>query len=63
LVRVFRFDNATQVWAFFDPRPAFASANDLVTSTGGDILWVRVNNAQDFNGLSLFDGWNLIVLP
>jgi hypothetical protein len=63
LVRVFRFDNATQGWAFFDPRPAFASANDLVTAAGGDILWVRVNKAQDFNGLSLFDGWNLIVLP
>ena len=63
LVRVFRFDNETQGWAFFDPRPAFASANDLTTAAGGDILWVRVNNAQDFSGLSLFGGWNLIVLP
>ena len=63
LVRAFRFNNETQGWAFFDPRPAFASANDLTTVAGGDILWVRVNTAQDFNGLSLFAGWNLIVMP
>ncbi|PKB78800.1 MAG: hypothetical protein BZY88_16605 [SAR202 cluster bacterium Io17-Chloro-G9] len=63
LVRVFRFDNATQGWSFYDPRPAFESANDLTTATGGDIVWIRVNEAQDFSGISLVGGWNLIVLP
>ncbi|PKB63460.1 MAG: hypothetical protein BZY80_07245 [SAR202 cluster bacterium Io17-Chloro-G2] len=63
LVRVFRFNNATQGWAFYDPRPAFESANDLTTAAGGDIVWVRVNEAQDFSGISLVGGWNLIVLP
>ena len=63
LVRVFRFNNETQGWSFFDPRPAFANANDLTTVAGGDILWIRVKLAQDFNELSLFLGWNLIVMP
>ena len=63
LVRVFRFNNETQGWSFFDPRPAFADANDLTTVAGGDILWIRVKLAQDFNELSLFLGWNLIVMP
>ncbi len=63
LVRVFRFNNETQGWSFFDPRPAFADANDLTTVAGGDILWIRVKLAQDFNELSLFSGWNLIVMP
>lgn len=63
LVRVFRFNNETQGWSFFDPRPAFANANDLTTVAGGDILWIRVKLAQDFNELSLFSGWNLIVMP
>ena len=39
LVRVFRFNNATKTWEFYDPRPEFAEANTItqclaVTSTG-----------------------------
>jgi len=63
LVRVFRFDNAGQSWSFFDPLPAFADVNELKTVAGGDIVWVRVNDAQDFEGIALVAGWNLIVLP
>jgi len=63
LVRVFRFDNASQSWSFFDPSPAFADVNELTTVAGGDIVWVRVNEAQDFEGIALVAGWNLIVLP
>ena len=63
LVRVFSFDNASQSWSFFDPLPAFAEVNELTTVAGGDIVWVRVNEAQDFDGIALVSGWNLIVLP
>jgi hypothetical protein len=63
LVRVFRFDNASQSWSFFDPLPAFAEVNELTTVAGDDIVWVRVNEAQDFEGIALVAGWNLIVLP
>jgi len=63
LVRVFRFDNTSQSWSFFDPLPAFAEVNELKTVAGGDIVWVRVNEAQDFEGIALVAGWNLIVLP
>lgn len=62
LVRVWRFDNATQSWAFFDPRPAFAAANTLTTASGGDIVWVNVTVETSFQGATLFAGWNLISL-
>jgi hypothetical protein len=63
LISVFRFDNATQAWSSFDPDPDFASFNDLNTVSGQDIVWVRVHNAQDFNGTPLVVGWNQIVMP
>ena len=62
LVRVWRFDNATQSWAFFDPRPAFAAANTLVEASSGDIVWVNVTAQTTFQGQTLFPGWNLISL-
>jgi len=68
LVRVWRFDNATQGWNFYDPRPAFAAANTLEKSGAGDIVWVNVSVAQtvatltDTNAGALVIGWNLIVL-
>jgi len=63
LVRVFRFDNASQSWSFFDPLPAFASVNELTTVTDGDIVWIRINEAQDFEGIALVSDWNLVALP
>ena len=65
LVRVWRYNNATQSWAFYDPRPEFAGANTILKTGAGDIVWVNVNNAQDFahlQGTALVSGWNLIVL-
>jgi hypothetical protein len=68
LVRVWRFSNADQTWAFYDPRAAFASANTLEKSGTGDIVWVNVSADQtvtaltDTNSGALISGWNLIVL-
>ena len=62
LVRVWRFSNADQSWAFYDPRPAFAAANTLTKSGAGDIVWVNVLIEQEFQGATLFPGWNLISL-
>ena len=62
LVRVWRFSNADQSWSFYDPRPAFASANTLVKTGAGDIVWVNVTAEQEFQGATLFPGWNLISL-
>jgi hypothetical protein len=62
LVRVWLFSNADQTWSFFDPRPAFAAANTLTTSTSGDIVWVNVIAETTFQGQTLFPGWNLISL-
>ena len=63
LIGVFQFDNATQTWTSFDPDPDFADFNDLTSVRGGNIVWIRVHNAQDFNGTALVEGWNQIVLP
>ncbi|NQW22613.1 MAG: hypothetical protein HQ475_04115 [SAR202 cluster bacterium] len=62
LVRVWRFSNANQSWDFYDPRPAFATANTLAKTGAGDIVWVNVNTEQTFQGQTLFPGWNLISL-
>jgi hypothetical protein len=62
LVRVWRYDNATQSWSFYDPRPAFELANTLLKTGAGDIVWVNVNTEQIFQGQTLFPGWNLISL-
>jgi hypothetical protein len=62
LVRVWRFSNADQSWNFYDPRPAFASANTLVETGAGDIVWVNVTAEQTFQSGTLFPGWNLIAL-
>jgi hypothetical protein len=62
LVRVWWFSNADQSWSFYDPRPAFAAANDYTDSSSGDIVWVNVVTQQDFQGSTLFPGWNLISL-
>ena len=62
LVRVWRFNNADQTWAFYDPRPAFASGNTLTDASSGDIVWVNVSFQQEFQSQTLFPGWNLISL-
>jgi hypothetical protein len=62
LVRVWRFDNETQGWAFFDPRPAFADANTLIETSSNDIVWVNVTDQTTFQAQTLFPGWNLISL-
>ena len=62
LVRVWRFDNATQAWSFYDPRPAFAAANTYTDATSANIVWVNVTAETTFQGSTLFAGWNLISL-
>lgn len=62
LVRVWRFSNSDQTWEFYDPRPAFASANTLEKSGAGDIVWVNVTVEQTFQSTTLYPGWNLISL-
>jgi hypothetical protein len=62
LVRVWKFTNADQSWSFYDPRAAFAAANTYVDASSGDIVWVNVTAQEDFQGQTLFAGWNLITL-
>ena len=62
LMAVWKYDNATQSWRSFDPRPELASLNDLTEVGSGDVVWVSVSKDSDFQGGSLREGWNLIAL-
>ena len=42
LVRVFKFDNSTKTWTFYDPRDEFAGVNTLSGLTSGEVYWIRV---------------------
>ena len=61
LTVVWRYDNATASWASFDP-VAPAELNDLNLVSTGDIVWVEVTESVEFQGDTLFTGWNLINL-
>ncbi len=64
LVRVWTFDNASKEWAYYDPRPIFASTNAVAKLSRGQIYWIKVNipASVNLNGTrrTLFEGWNLI---
>ncbi|MDA0264091.1 MAG: hypothetical protein O3A93_04675 [Chloroflexi bacterium] len=64
LVRVWAYDNDTQNWNFFDPRPAFASINTVKSMVPGNIYWLLVDRPQSalLNGrlVPLSGGWNLV---
>ena len=58
---VWQYDNATSMWASYDPA-APAELNDLDAVSSGDIVWVEVTADQEFQGQQLYAGWNLITL-
>ena len=65
LVRVWRYDNSAisadkEPWTFYDPK--FEDASTLKKTGAGDIVWINVINKQEFQGQTLFAGWNLILL-
>jgi hypothetical protein len=62
LVRVWLFSNTTKEWSFFDPRPAFATANSLTEASSGNIVWVHFTADTTFQGDALVAGWNVISL-
>ena len=74
LVRVFHFDNNTKAWRFYDPRPAFYSADIIDEIVDGRVYWIKVTRDITVNlnarqreltcarqGTPQEDCWNLIV--
>ena len=61
LTVVWRYDNKTGSWASYDPN-APAELNDLEEVSTANIVWVQVTESVQFQGGSLFAGWNLISL-
>ncbi len=62
LVVLWRYDNAAQSWSSFDPRPELAPFNDLTEVNSRDIVWVQVLRNREFQGATLYEGWNIITL-
>ena len=64
LVRMWNFDDVTETWSFFDPRPGFADFNTL-TLVDAQNYWIKVTQDQmvTLNGeaRTLSAGWNYIV--
>ena len=76
LDRVFRFDNATKMWAWYISDPAFASTNNLGGLSSGDLVYIKVTKdvTADILGASTTltctnagtdteDCWNLVAIP
>lgn len=63
LRRVWRYDAPTRLWSFYDPRSGFAATNTLMEVASGDIVWIEVSADIEFQGMTLYLGWNLIALP
>ena len=63
LVRVFKYDSATQSWLLYSPDidPASIPEGQALTSVmSGDVLWINVSAATTFQGQTLNAGWNLV---
>ena len=62
LVVVWMHHNDTQTWSVFDPRPEATALSDLTEVSSRDILWVELLRPREFQGRTLYEGWNLIAL-
>ena len=66
LVRVWQFDNATQSWSFYDPRPEFADFNTLTEVSSGQIVTAILSEGEAITFAStpgtLYAGTNQVVL-
>ena len=63
LRNVWRYDSSTKLWSFYDPRSGFAATNTLTEVASGDIVWIDVSTDIEFQGMTLYQGRNLIALP
>ena len=63
LRRVWSYDAPSRFWNFYDPRTGFATTNTLTEVQNGEIVWIDVSEDVEFRGISLYEGWNLVVLP
>ena len=61
LAVVWQFDNATQTWAVYSPWNA-PELNDLKTVSRGDVVWMDIISEAQFQGNTLYPGWNLVIL-
>ena len=61
LTVVWHYDNDTKRWSSYSPT-APAALNDLAMVEPGMVVWVQVSGAVQFQGATLNEGWQLIVL-
>ncbi|HIB10752.1 MAG TPA: hypothetical protein EYM32_12140 [Dehalococcoidia bacterium] len=65
LVRVWKFDPATQSWTFYDPRAVFSNFNSIKELSPGQFYYLVTADGQtaSLHGQprTLFKGWNPLV--
>ncbi len=65
LVRVWKFDPATQSWTFYDPRALFSNFNSIKELSPGQFYYLVTADGQtaSLHGQprTLFKGWNPLV--
>ena len=61
LEAVWRYDNATQTWAVYSMwNPP--ELNDLTTISSNDVVWMDIISEVQFQGNTLYPGWNLVIV-
>ena len=61
LAAVWLYDNATKTWAVYSPwNPP--ETNDLKTVSRNDVVWMHIISEVQFQGNTLYPGWNLVIV-
>ena len=64
-MRAWHFNDQTEEWTYFDPRPAFANFNTMTEMVRNDLYWIKadIDTTVVLNNLEreLVAGWNLII--
>lgn len=58
---VWLYDNATQTWATYSPWNPL-EVNDLNTVSSNDVVWMDIISEVQFQGDTLYPGWNLVIV-
>ena len=61
LAAAWLYDNATQTWAVYSPWNA-PELNDLKTVSRNDVVWMDIISEVQFQGNTLYPGWNQVIV-
>ena len=62
LERAWYLHTPSMTWSFYDPDPEYAEFNDLEHLRSGMIIFMSINRQLQFQGETLYPGWNALEL-